>query len=124
MKRLFFLLLLGCSCAVAGWSAPVHNVVLTWNPSVDGSSNPPLAYNIYKGTAAGGEASTPINATPVAAGCAGPASCTYTDTDVSPGITYYYTVKATLNGGVSAASNEASGTIPFGSPTGLSVRVN
>jgi hypothetical protein len=105
-------------------TATTHSVVLAWTASSDGAANPTLAYNVYRGTAPGGESSTALNPSPVAAGCSSASTCTYTDTAVTVGNTYYYTVKATLNGGLSAASNEASATIPIAAPTGLAATGN
>lgn len=101
-----------------------HNVVLTWTPSADGTANPALAYKICRGTATGAEASTPINASPVAAACSSTTTCTYTDTSVSAASTYFYTVKALLNGVSSVPSNEASCTVPLAAPTGLAGNAN
>jgi hypothetical protein len=94
-----------------------HQTNLSWTPSSDGAANPTLAYDIYRGTTAGGESATPINASPVAAGCTSSTTCVYTDTSVSAGATYYYTAKATLNGGFSPASNEVSVQIPIAGVT-------
>jgi beta-glucanase (GH16 family) len=60
-------------------------------------------YNIYRGTSAGGESATPLNATPVT-------GTTYQDTTASPATTYYYVVRAVSAAGTSGASNEASAT--------------
>jgi hypothetical protein len=100
-----------------GTPTPPHCTNLSWTPSADGAANPTLAYNIYRGAAVGGESTTPINASPVAAACTSTTTCVYTDTNVSAGATYYYTAKATLNGGFSAASNEVSVQIPIAAPT-------
>jgi hypothetical protein len=105
-------------------TATAHSVVLTWTASSDGAANPTLAYNIYRGTAAGGESSTALNSSPVAAACSSTSTCTFTDTGVTVGSTYFYTVKATLNGALSAASNEASATVPIAAPTGLTATGN
>jgi titin len=119
MKKLTGLLLL----AVLGFVFPVraeaaHSVTLTWTASADSSSV--IGYNVYRGTAAGGESSTALNSTPLAVGCSG-STCTYSDTAVSAGVTYYYTLKAinTTTGVLSVASNEASATVPIAPPTGV-----
>lgn len=74
------------------------SVSLTWNPSTGATS-----YNLYRGTTAGGEGSTPINATPIT-------GTTYNDTAVTNGTTYFYVVRAVNNAGSSGDSNEASAT--------------
>ena len=80
-------------------------VALAWN-SVSGATG----YSLYRGTSAGGEAATPL-----ASGLSSPA---YTDTGLSNGTTYYYTVKAVNAAGAGAPSNEASATpaAPSGTP--------
>jgi hypothetical protein len=96
-----------------------HQAVLTWSPSSDGAANPTLGYNVYRGTTPGGESGTALNGTtPVAVNCTSTTTCTYTDTTITPG-TWYWTVKATLNGTLSAASNEVSGTAAIAPPSGL-----
>ena len=67
---------------------------LTWTASSNAAS-----YNIYMGTAAGGESSTPA-VTSIT-------STTATVSGLTPGTSYYFTVKAVTNGATSAASNEA-----------------
>jgi fibronectin type 3 domain-containing protein len=69
---------------------------LSWNASSGATS-----YNVYRGTSAGGESGTAI-----ATGISG---TTYTNTGLTDGTTYYYTVKAVNGVGTSGASNEASG---------------
>jgi len=72
-------------------------VTLNWT-GVTGAAS----YNIYRGTTAGGENTTPI-ATNVTA-------VTYVDSTVTNGQIYYYTVKAVNGMGTSGPSNEASAT--------------
>jgi len=93
---------------VAAAGAP-HSVILTFYP---GSGPAPLSYNVYRGTIAGGEATTPL-LTGAATGCTvGP--CTITDTALLvAGTTYFYQVTAVNSAGESPRSNEASGTIPM-----------
>lgn len=79
----------------------MHSVVLTW----DASPTMGVTYNVFRGTAAGAEGTTPINTSPVAA-------LTYTDVNVAPGTGYYYTVEAVDSGGSSGPSNEAAAKIP------------
>ncbi|MGO8672944.1 MAG: malectin domain-containing carbohydrate-binding protein, partial [Capsulimonadaceae bacterium] len=76
---------------------------LVWTASTFATS-----YNVYRGTASGGEA-----ATPVATSLTG---TSYADTGLTNGSTYYYTVAAVDAYGTSAASNELSAT-PTSGPT-------
>ncbi len=84
---------------------------LSWSP-VSGATS----YNIYEGTAAGGESTTPV-----ATGITG---SMYTVTGLTNGTAYYFTVAAVNTSGASAVSNEASATpsaslgVPA-APTGL-----
>jgi hypothetical protein len=78
-----------------------HNVVLNWTASPTGG----VTYNIFRGTTAGGEGTTPVNAAPVT-------TTTYTDSNVTAGVNYFYTVEAVNSAGSSAPSNEASATVP------------
>lgn len=70
-------------------------VTLAWGAATGATS-----YNLYRGTAAGGEAATPI-----AMGIGG---TSYTDTGVVNGTTYFYKVSGVNAGGIGARSNEAS----------------
>ena len=79
----------GLSASPANASA-----TLTWTASAGATS-----YSVYRGTSSGGESSTAIGTT---------SSTTYTDSSVTNGTTYYYTVKAVNSAGTSAASNETS----------------
>jgi uncharacterized repeat protein (TIGR03803 family) len=83
---------------------------VTWN-YVQGTS-----YNVYQGTVAGGESSTPV-----ISGTTGSIASIY---NLSNGTTYYFVVRAVGVGGVSPASNEVSATPtapppPPAAPTGL-----
>jgi fibronectin type 3 domain-containing protein len=71
-------------------------VSLTWAVSTGATS-----YNIYRGTTAGGEATTAV---------ATVTSTAYTDTGLTNGTKYYYEVAAVNSSGVSAMSNEVSPT--------------
>ena len=70
-------------------------VTLAWGAATGATS-----YNVYRGTAAGAQA-----ATPVAMGIGGTG---YTDTGVANGTTYFYKVSGVNAGGIGARSNEAS----------------
>jgi len=70
-------------------------VTLAWRAATGATS-----YNVYRGTAAGAQA-----ATPVAMGIGGTG---YTDTGVANGTTYFYKVSGVNTGGIGARSNEAS----------------
>jgi len=91
-----------------------HDVILSWTAS----TTPGVAgYNVYRGITSGGESTTPLTGSPVAAGCTSSTSttnCTYADTAVVVGTTYYYTVTAVASDGVtqSAPSKEVSATVP------------
>jgi fibronectin type 3 domain-containing protein len=83
-------------------SAGNASVVLSWTvPNSDGGS-PITGYNVYRGTAPGGEGGTPV-ATNVA-------SSSFTDTGLANGTTYYYKVAAVNAAGTSPQSGEASAT--------------
>jgi len=84
--------------------AGTHDVILNWSA---GSLTGIMGYNVFRGTSSGGEASTPLNATPVN-------GTSYVDESVSAGVTYYYVLTAVADDGVtqSAPSNEASATVP------------
>ena len=69
-------------------------------------------YNIYRGTTAGGESTTPINSTPLR-----PPPPATPIPPPWPGNTYYYVVKAINGPAVSAASNEAGVTMPTSGST-------
>ncbi|GAC1445546.1 MAG: hypothetical protein NVSMB52_07010 [Chloroflexota bacterium] len=72
------------------------SVSLTWTATSPGT------VNLYRGTTAGGEGSTPA--------VTGITDTSYTDTGLSAHTTYYYYATTTLNSVESAASNEASAT--------------
>lgn len=105
--------------AAAGQSGSGHSVALAWAASTSAAScSTPcvFGYNVFRGTATGGESPTPLNSAPLT-------GTTFTDTTVTLGsapITYFYTVVAveTVSGVTVASgpSNEASATFP-GIPT-------
>jgi len=82
----------------------IHDVILTLTASTSAGI---AGYNIYRGTTAGGESTTPLNSTPVNA-------TNYVDANVTPGSTYYYVVTTVASDGVtqSSPSNEASAAVP------------
>ena len=80
-----------------------HDVVLAWTAS----PTPEVTYNVYRGTSSGGEISTAQSCIPITlTKCA--------DANVTAGTKYYYVVTAVASNGItqSAASNEASATVP------------
>jgi hypothetical protein len=81
-----------------------HDVILSWTASTTPGI---IGYNIYRGTTSGGESPTPLNSTPTN-------GATFADENVTCGTMYYYVVTAVGSSGetVSAASNEASATVP------------
>jgi len=61
-----------------------------------------VSYSVYRGTSTSGESPTPV--------ATGISSTGYTDTSVTNGSTYFYTVRAVNSAGASPASNESSAT--------------
>jgi hypothetical protein len=80
-----------------GLSATPGNgqISLSWLPSSGA-----ISYNLYRATTSGAEGSTPI--------ASGVVGTTYTNTNLTNGATYYYTVAASNSAGMSAQSAEAS----------------
>jgi hypothetical protein len=89
--------------APSGLAATVGNaqISLSWTGSTSATS-----YNVYRGTSAGGESTTPI--------ATGVTSTSYTDTGLTNETTYYYKVAAVNEAGISSMSGEVSAT-PAGS---------
>jgi len=79
------------------------DVILSWLAS---STPGVVGYNIYRGTAPGGESGTPINSSPVNA-------TTYVDANVTAGLTYYYVLTSVAaDGAQSSRSNETEANVP------------
>ena len=76
---------------------------LTWTAPASNGGAAISGYNIYRGTSAGGEGSTAV-------GTVNGTTLGFTDTGLTNGTTYYYTVKAVNSVGTSSASNEANAT--------------
>ena len=78
-------------------------VILSWTaPTFDGGAAV-TGYNVYRGTTLGGEASSPVNAAPIA-------GTTATISGLANGTTYYFIVRAINEKGPGVASAEASAT--------------
>jgi fibronectin type 3 domain-containing protein len=102
------------SKVVAALAAP--SALLTWNqPNVGCSGTQSCTYNIYRGPTSGSE-------TKIVSGVVGQ---TYTDTNVTRGLSYCWEVTASNGVGESALSNEVCATIPVvpSAPSGLTVVV-
>ena len=80
-------------------TAGVQQIGLTWGASTGATS-----YNVYRGTAAGAESTTPI--------ATGVIGTTYTNTGLTAGSTYYYKIVAVNAVGGGFASAEATATVP------------
>ncbi len=92
------------SAAPADLQASAGNgqVTLSWTPPAYNGDGQNLTFNVYRGTASGAEAATPI--------ATGLMLATFTDIGLVNGQTYFYTITATDLGGQSAPSPEASAT--------------
>lgn len=123
MKRLLLLILMLCLSALtptvsraqkasgAGKAAGAgsimspgsssHYVTLTWTASTTPGVT---GYNIYRSLTTGG---TYTKLTPTAV-----SGTTYTDSNVTAGITYYYVATALVGSSESGYSNQASATVP------------
>jgi hypothetical protein len=94
----------GSPQSVALSGTGTHDVVLNWTAS----TTPGVAgYNVYRGATSGGESATALNSAPIN-------GTTYADESVAAGAEYYYVVMSVASNDVtlSAASNEASATVP------------
>lgn len=86
-----------------------HQVVLQWVASTDAVDG----YNVYRGSAAGAESTTALNATPITL-------LTYTDANAPVG-SLFYVVKSVKGGVVSPISNEVTTVILPAAPTNLTI---
>lgn len=87
-----------------------HTVVINWTPSTDAVSG----YNVYEGTAAGNETTTPVNGASLITGSS------YTATVAGPGV-YSFVVTSFENGAESVHSNEIIATVKPFPPTGVTL---
>ena len=101
-------ILIAAGLFAAALAAQTHSATITWPPNTTG--DPVTTYNVLRGTTSGGESSTPLAAV-AASTCT--TVCTYVDTTVVGGSTYFYEISATNSGGTSAPGGETSTTIPF-----------
>ncbi len=92
------------SQTVALSGSGAHDVILSWTGS---TTYGVVGYNVYRGTASGGESSTPLNSSPVS-------GLTYVDSNVQAGQEYFYYITAVVSGETtqSPPSNEASAEVP------------
>ncbi len=89
-------------------------VTLSWSAPASNGGSVVTGYNVYRGTSAGAEASTPVASNVAGTG--------FTDTGLANGTTYFYRVAAVNAVGTSPTSNEASATpraTVAGAPTAL-----
>jgi hypothetical protein len=93
-----------------------HSVALNWTASSDATSNPSLAYNVYRVSA---DCSTPVLPTFVKQNSTPVTTVTYNDGSVSVGQSYCYRVTSALNGLESAPSNTANAVILPAAPSAL-----
>ena len=77
-----------------------HNLPFFFENLLPTKPSGATSYNVYRGTTSGGESTTAI--------ATGIAIVSYTNTGLTNGTTYFYTVKAVNALGISGASNEAS----------------
>lgn len=85
-------------------SAP-EQVSLSWTTPTSDGGEPITGYDVYVGTASGGEATVPVNSAPIS-------GTSYTVGGLSTGVTYYFTVTAINAAGSSSPSNEATAAPP------------
>ncbi len=90
--------------APSGLTAKAGNaqVALSWSAPSSTGGAASVTYDVFRGPSPGGEATTPI--------AEGVTTTSFTNTGLTNGTTYYYTVKAVNSVGSSEASGEASAT--------------
>ena len=91
------------------------SVTLTWTPPTSDGGSAITGYNVFVGTASGGESSTPANGSTLVSGNM------FTVTGLTNGTPYFFTVKAVNSVGSSSASNEVSATPVSPAPSVTSV---
>ncbi|HEY1989790.1 MAG TPA: fibronectin type III domain-containing protein [Acidimicrobiales bacterium] len=91
------------------------SVTLTWTPPASDGGSAITGYNVFVGTASGGESSTPANGSTLVSGN------TFTVTGLTNGTPYFFTVKAVNSVGSSSASNEVSATPVSNAPSVTSI---
>ena len=96
-------------------SAGNASAQLAWSVPASNGGSTVTGYNVYRGTTAGGEATTPV-ATNVA-------STTFVDSGLTNGTRYFYEVAAVNAAGTSPPSNEASATPQAATGAGFVHRV-
>ncbi|MEI5908677.1 hypothetical protein WAK64_16640, partial [Bacillus spongiae] len=111
MKQKFIMLLLIFSIILGGVqlplsvSAEVADIELT---ATSGASKVTLEWDQVEGARLYlvGKSTTPGESTTIISGQIDPSTLTYTDTDVENGVTYYYTIFASVEGKPLQPSNE------------------
>ena len=96
-------------------SAGNASAQLAWSVPASNGGSTITGYNVYRGTSAGGEATTPV--------ATNMASTTFVDSGLTNGTRYFYTVAAVNAAGVSPPSNEASATPQAATGAGFVHRV-
>lgn len=101
-KRLRVVLILGALLVACAPAFGAHTVTLSCTLPSDWGANSGI--NWFRGTAAGAEATAPINSTPTTV-------CAYTDANVIAGQTYFYNATQVVGTLQSPKSNEVSTTV-------------
>lgn len=113
MKNFLLGILLIFLLAVPALAA--HSVALSCTLPSDWTVNSGI--NFYRGSTAGGQTTTPINAAPAT-------TCALTDSNVQAGQTYYYTAIQVVGALQSGPSSEAKATVVPYPPSGLTAVAN